>query len=67
MSIGLTVQLVPYTKINSTLVTLASNPPINGFVYYDDPTDEVFLNYYYKITAVNVDSYEGSLFCIHFN
>lgn len=50
-----------YVKINTNLITLSTNPPANGFIYYIDQTYDSFIDNYYKITVVNVDSYEGPL------
>jgi uncharacterized protein (TIGR02145 family) len=50
-----------FIKINSTLITLNSNPPSNGFIFYNDPVDNSLTPSYYKISVINVDSYEGPL------
>jgi uncharacterized protein (TIGR02145 family) len=48
-----------YIKINSSLITTITNPSINGYIYYDDRNYDIYSENYYKISAVNTNSYEG--------
>jgi uncharacterized protein (TIGR02145 family) len=48
-----------YVKINSSLITLLTNPPINGVMFFDDHNYDIYSENYYKLYAVNTNSYEG--------
>jgi uncharacterized protein (TIGR02145 family) len=48
-----------YEKINSNPVTIITNPPFNGYIFFYDMVNQLD-TFCYKISAINIDNIEGT-------